>query len=65
MPNEVKKFINTISNNQNLSEADSTRLFQIIMNGGATPAQIAATLIGLKTKGETIDEITGAVKLMP
>lgn len=64
MPNEVTKFINSISNRIDLSEADSTRLFQIMMNGGSTPAQIAATLIGLKTKGETIDEISGAVKLM-
>ncbi len=31
------------------------------MNGGATPAQISAALLGLKTKGETVDEISGAV----
>jgi anthranilate phosphoribosyltransferase len=36
----------------------------LIMQGHATPAQIAALLMGLKLKGETIAEISGAAKVM-
>ncbi len=64
MTNEIQKLIEKISAKHDLSQDESARLFQVIMNGGATPAQIAAALLALKTKGETVDEITGAVKLL-
>ncbi len=35
-----------------------------IMSGEATPAQIGSFITGLRMKGETIDEIVGAVKVM-
>lgn len=62
--NDFGKFIKKASLNENLSEEEATRAFQIIMMGGATPAQIAALLISLKMKGETIDEIVGATKVI-
>ncbi len=34
------------------------------MSGDATPAQIGAFLMGLRQRGETVDEITGAVRVM-
>ena len=44
---------------------DQTRMvFDTIMGGDATPAQIAGVLMGLKAKGETVEEITGAVEAM-
>lgn len=61
MNNEVQKLVEKISNRENLSREESARMFQIIMNGGATPAQISAALLGLKTKIETVEEISGAV----
>ncbi len=64
MSNEVAKYIEMLSNRESLSQDDSARLFQIIMNNGATPAQISAILMGLKTKGESIDELTGAVQAL-
>jgi anthranilate phosphoribosyltransferase len=64
MTNEIQKLIEKISAKHDLSQDESARLFQVIMNGGATPAQIAAALLALKTKGETVDEITGAVNLL-
>jgi anthranilate phosphoribosyltransferase len=61
---EIKKYIEKISNHENLSQDEAGRVFQIILNGGATPAQIAATLMGLRLKGETIEEISGAAHAM-
>lgn len=53
-----------LSEKKNLTRDVAARAFQIIMNGGATPAQIAAFLMGLKIKGETVEEITaGAIVL--
>jgi len=44
---------------------DETRsVFDIIMGGEATPAQIGGVLVGLRAKGETTEEITGAVEAM-
>jgi len=56
----IKQFINQLISQENLSQEESARSFQIIMNGGATPAQIAAFLTALRMKGETVAEITGA-----
>lgn len=57
---EIQNFLDDIADGKHLSVADAGRVFQIIMNGGATPAQIAATLIGMRINGETADEISGA-----
>lgn len=53
-----------LSERKNLPQEKAERAFQIIMNGGATPAQMAAFITALRLKGETIDEITaGAVAM--
>jgi len=53
-----------LADKKNLTRDVATRAFQIIMNGGATPAQMAAFIMALRMKGETIDEITaGAIVL--
>jgi anthranilate phosphoribosyltransferase len=59
---EIKKYIENIASGENLSQMDSSRVFQIIMNGGATPAQIAAVIIGMRINEENIEEITGAAQ---
>jgi anthranilate phosphoribosyltransferase len=43
-----------------LSEAESRAAFGAVMQGEATPAQIAALLVGLRVKGETPEEVAGA-----
>lgn len=48
----------------NLSQAEMTDVMRIIMTGEATPAQIGGLLVGLRMKGETIDEITAAARVM-
>lgn len=53
-----------LADGKNLPQDTATRAFQVIMNGGATPAQIAAFLMALRIKGETVEEITaGAIAL--
>jgi anthranilate phosphoribosyltransferase len=49
---------------QNLTEEEAAQAMRQIMEGGATPAQIAAFLTGLRIKGETIEEITGCARVM-
>lgn len=60
----LRQFISQVAEGRNLSRDEATRVFQIILTGGATPAQIAAILMGLHMKGETVDEIAGAAMTM-
>ena len=47
-----------------LSGEEAVRAFDIIMSGEATPAQIGGLLMALRTRGESVDEIAGAAKVM-
>lgn len=47
-----------------LSPIEAETAFDRILQGEATPAQMAAFLMALRVRGETVDEITGAVKAM-
>lgn len=60
----IKEAINKIIVNANLSEEEMIGVMQEIMSGEATAAQIGAFITGLRMKGETIDEIVGAVRVM-
>lgn len=60
----IKTAIAKIVECQNLSEGEMIEVMDQIMSGGATPAQIGAFITALRMKGETVDEITGAAKVM-
>ena len=60
----IKESINMLINNINLSETETAECMSEIMEGRATDAQIGAFLTALRIKGETIDEITGAARIM-
>jgi anthranilate phosphoribosyltransferase len=60
----IKESINMLTNNINLSETETAECMSEIMEGRATGAQIGAFLTALRIKGETVDEITGAAKIM-
>lgn len=64
MSNEIAHHIEKLANHQHLTQEEAARAFQIVMLGGATPAQIAALLMGLRLNGENVDEITGAAQAM-
>ncbi len=47
-----------------LTETEAADTFEAIMSGAATEAQIGALLMGMRARGETIEEITGAARAM-
>ncbi len=59
-----KDIINSLVQGKDLSENDMTDIMREIMEGRATDAQIASFLTALRIKGETVEEITGAAKVM-
>lgn len=61
---ELKPLIAKIADGMPLSVEEARNAFDIIMSGNATPSQIGAVLMGLRVRGETVDEITGAVMTM-
>ncbi len=60
----LKPYINKIINYQSLTGEEAESAMDIIMSGNATPSQVSAFIVALRMKGETIDEITGAVRAM-
>ncbi len=60
----IKEAIALLVEGHNLSESMMVDVFDQIMGGEATPAQIAAFIVALRMKGETVGEITGAARVM-
>jgi anthranilate phosphoribosyltransferase len=60
----ITKAIFKVVERMNLSEAEMMEAFEEIMDGKATPAQIASLITALSMKGETVDEIAGAARCM-
>lgn len=60
----IKKAIAKVVEHENLSEGEMIEVMDQIMSGGATQAQIGAFITALRMKGETVDEITGAARVM-
>lgn len=56
--------IRCVTEHQDLGSDEMHDVMQLIMTGQATPAQIGGFLIGLRMKGETVDEIAAAAKVM-
>ena len=56
--------IRAVTEHRDLSREEMQSVMNTIMTGEATPAQIGGFLIGLRMKGETIDEITAAAQVM-
>ncbi|XUY28001.1 anthranilate phosphoribosyltransferase [Agrobacterium sp. rho-8.1] len=61
---DLKPLIAKVANGESLSREQSRQAFDILMSGEATPSQIGAFLMALRVRGETVDEISGAVSSM-
>lgn len=61
---DLKPIITKVAGGQPLSRAEAREAFDVMMSGAATPSQIGGLLMGLRVRGETVEEITGAVEIM-
>jgi anthranilate phosphoribosyltransferase len=59
-----KPFLAKIVTGASLDRIEARAAFDLILSGNVTPAQIGGFLIGLRQRGETVDEIIGAVSAM-
>lgn len=60
----IKEAISKVVTGDDLTEAEMEGAMEEIMSGDATSAQIGAFITALRIKGETVDEIAGAAKVM-
>lgn len=61
---ELKPLIAKVAAGTPLTRAEAREAFDVMMSGDATPSQIGGFLMALRVRGETVDEITGAVEIM-
>jgi anthranilate phosphoribosyltransferase len=61
---DIQQAIKYLTDGRDLSREDMQSVMQAIMQGESTPAQIGGFLVGLRIKGETVDEITAAAEVM-
>lgn len=60
----IREAISKVVDRQDLREAEMMAVMGEVMDGAATPAQIAALITALRMKGETVEEVTGAARIM-
>lgn len=61
---DFKTYIAKVANGEQLSFEEARGAFDTIMSGEASPSQIGGFLMALRVRGETVDEISGAVDTM-
>src|SRR5436305_11130833 len=61
---DLKTLLAHVAQGRRLSESEAEDEFDLIMSGDATPSQMGAFLMALRVRGETVDEITGAARIM-
>ena len=60
----IREAIERLVNRVDLSESEMVEAMNQIMTGEATPLQVASFLTALRMKGETVEEVTGAARVM-
>ena len=61
---DIQTAIRTVCDRRDLSQEQMRAVMRVIMTGEATPAQIGGFLVGLRMKGETVEEISAAAEVM-
>jgi anthranilate phosphoribosyltransferase len=61
---EFKSIVGKVATGATLSRDEAANAFEQMMSGEATPSQMGALLMALRVRGETVEEITGAVMAM-
>src|ERR1700720_2902285 len=60
----LKSILGKVATGATLSSAEAAAAFDSMMSGEATPSQMGGLLMALRVRGETVEEITGAVSAM-
>src|SRR6202051_2518912 len=61
---DLKSIIGKVATGATLSRDESASAFDSMMSGEATPSQMGGLLMALRVRGESVEEITGAVSVM-
>jgi anthranilate phosphoribosyltransferase len=61
---DFKSLLGRVAAGERLSEVDAETAFEAMMSGNATPSQMGGFLMALRVRGETVEEITGAARVM-
>src|SRR3979409_985854 len=61
---DLKSIIGKVATGATLSRDEAASTFDSMMSGEATPSQMGGLLMALRVRGETVEEITGAVTVM-
>ena len=61
---QFKTLLAQVADGGRLSQAQAEEAFEIIMSGQATPSQMGGFLMALRVRGETVDELVGAARVM-
>ena len=61
---EFKPLIAKVATGASLTRAEAKLAFDHMLSGEVTPSQMGGFLMALRVRGETVDEITGAVSAM-
>ncbi|MFW6092751.1 MAG: anthranilate phosphoribosyltransferase [Pseudomonadota bacterium] len=61
---DIRTALERLAEHRHLTQEEANQVFTQVMTGEATPAQIGALLMGLRLKGETVEEIAGAAQTM-
>src|ERR1700682_3927148 len=61
---DLKSIIGKVATGATMSREEAASAFDSMMSGEATPSQMGGLLMALRVRGETVDEITGAVTTM-
>lgn len=60
----IREAIDKVVHKKNLKESEMMNVMDVVMEGKATPAQIASFITALRMKGETVEEVSGAARIM-
>ncbi len=61
---DFRAMLARVADGQSLDLDEAKAAFEVMMSGDATPSQIGGFLMALRVRGETVDEISGAVTVM-
>ena len=61
---DLRGAIAKVASGKSLTQEEAAEAFELMMSGSATPAEVGGLLMALRMRGETVDEIAGAARVM-